>query len=52
LAPGDGIFPLTDFVRALPSDAALSVEVPYVRGRGELVDARALNADGARLLNA
>jgi sugar phosphate isomerase/epimerase len=51
LPPGDGVFPLADFVKALPLDAALSVEVPYVPGRGELEHALALYLGGRSVLD-
>ena len=50
LPPGEGVFPLDEFVRTLPHDAAVSIEVPYVEGRGELEHAARLYAGGMKLL--
>jgi sugar phosphate isomerase/epimerase len=44
LPPGEGVLPLQEFVRALPPDAAVGVEVPYVAGRGASEHARRLYA--------
>lgn len=50
MPPGEGVFPLREFVRALPHHSAISVEVPYVEGRGELAHATRLHDGGSRLL--
>jgi sugar phosphate isomerase/epimerase len=52
LPPGDGVLPLAEFVDALPNNASLSVEVPYVVGRGELEHANLLHERTVALLNA